>query len=152
MTKHMAAQINQEIAGVYDHEGSSIVYGDSVTGDAVLSVDVDGIKKDITIQELFETSTDTNLISSKIYRKTNAKVLNYNPETNSSFYCDVEHVIQHHNTEEKYDIIAEDGSMITTTSDHSVMVEVDGILTQATPEELEKLLLLDKDVYLIKNN
>lgn len=150
MTKHMASQINKEITGIYDHEGTAIVYGDSVSGDSLLYVKKDGANTTISIEELFLSSSDANIISSKTHRLTDYKILNYNPETGESYYGDVEFIIQHETVKELFEIQGADGSVVTVTEDHSVMVEIEGILTEKSPLEISELLDQNIEVTIIK--
>lgn len=149
ITQHMACKINELLVGKYVHEDGSAVYGDSVTGDTVIDLmDEDGTKFQQTIKELFEHSSTAFSGSEKHYATTKNKVLTYDQATNKAVYDDVQLVMKHKNEGERYQISV-NGKSVTTTSDHGIMIEVDGNMTEASPSEIESLINQGKEVYLV---
>lgn len=149
ITQHMACKINELLVGKYTHIDGSAVYGDSVTGDTMIDLmDEDGNKFQKSIQSLFEESTSTFKGSEKQYATTKNKVLTYDQESNKAVYDDVQLVMKHKNEGARYQLSV-DGKSVTTTSDHGIMIEVNGVMQCATPSEIENMINEGHEVFLL---
>lgn len=151
MAKHLASKLNETITGTYVHHGGAVVYGDSVTGDTL----IDTNQGKITIEELFENSTilkDWNSEYNSIPRYNNEelKIRTFNKNTNESYYEHPERILKHENST-RYEILAEDGSKVISTSDHGIIAEIDGNILTCSPIQLQEYLEEGKEVYLIGN-
>lgn len=157
ITRHMISEINQSLTGDYNHLGEAIVYGDSVSGDTVVNVSINGEEKELNIEELFLntdfnfTSVDENGNTRRSMHpllKTNTKIeiLTYNPETKVQYYAEVDYVKQHNTNKEKYLIEDGFGNSIIVTGDHSIMVERNGDLIEVKPNDI-----LDDDLIVTKD-
>lgn len=135
IVKHMMSQINLAVAGEYDHEGPTIVYGDSVTGDTIIRTE-EGNK---TIEEMFNECLDHCIVGEKEYGSINySKVIgfdSYNMEPNIS---NVAYVMRHKTKKKLYRITTENGKQVTVTEDHSIMVDRDGFLIECKPQDLRE--------------
>jgi DNA polymerase elongation subunit (family B) len=136
IVKHMGSKINELIAGEYNHKGASVVYGDSVTGDTVIRTD----NGDVTIQKLFnECLEHAVLTDGKEYGLwCAAKVIGFNGHDMEPVVSGVEAVIRHKTRKKLYRITTANGKQVTVTEDHSLMVDRDGFLIEAKPNELQE--------------
>lgn len=151
MTKHMACTINEIVTGKYDYTGGAVIYGDSVTGDSVLDVIINGEQQFITIEELYEMYINNQYVD-KINKEyvtlTDVKVKTFDKQSSVVYYDDAKNVMKHKNNKPKFQIHTENNSC-KVTSDHSVVAEVDGIISEYTPTEIQKMVDSGVDVYLI---
>jgi DNA polymerase elongation subunit (family B) len=135
IVKHMMSHINEQITGEYNHEGESIVYGDSVTGDTIIRTE-EGNK---TIEEMFNECLDHCIVGEKEYGSINySKVIgfdSYNMEPNVS---NVAYIMRHKTKKKLYRITTENGKQVTVTEDHSIMVDRDGFLIECRPQDLRE--------------
>jgi intein/homing endonuclease len=131
----MMSHINEQITGEYNHEGESIVYGDSVTGDTIIRTE-EGNK---TIEEMFNECLDHCIVGEKEYGSMNySKVIgfdSYNMEPNVS---NVAYIMRHKTKKKLYRITTENGKQVTVTEDHSIMVDRDGFLIECRPQDLRE--------------
>lgn len=133
ITRHMLSTINQILTGEYDHEGKSIIYGDSVTGDTVVNTSVG----DMTISELFEICDNKWNDRDKDFAVSEKlKVLAYNQAKQTAELSNFDYVCKHKTNKEQWLIEDENGNQIRLTNDHSLMVERDGIVVEIKPSEL----------------
>lgn len=137
IARHMAAKVNEVIAGEYDHKGKSIIYGDtdSLTGDAVIQTS----QGEITIADLYdqcidkETDSDTN----KSYGyDDDIMVMSYDKGRDEPYFGHIDYVYKHPVSKQLYEIEDSDGNKVTVTEDHSVMVERNDELIEVKPTEI----------------
>lgn len=150
MTKHLASKINEVCGLPYNHTGGVVVYGDSVTGDAMIDVIIDGEQKSIAIEELYDMYIETEYTDKgdKEYVKPSVLVKTYDQESETVYYDNCEHVMRHKNDGARYKISTATSS-VTCTADHSIVAEVDGELDEFTPAEIEELIADGCSVYLV---
>jgi hypothetical protein len=133
ITKHMNSEINDVITGVYNHEGSAMVYADSVTGDTIIRTD-DGDK---TIKQLFDECMEHSISEFKEYGLwSDAKVVGFSAFHMEPTVSNIEYVMRHKTKKKLYRITTENGKSVTVTEDHSVMVDRDGELLECKPTEI----------------
>lgn len=137
ITKHMNAKINEIAAGVYDHQGDAIIYGDSVTGDQKIKTTAG----EYTFDEFWEKCvTKKKRFGKREYGTTKVKVITIEPSINEfeTDFVEVDYVMKHENVKEIYEIETSAGKKIKVTEDHSLIVERDktGIL-KIKPSEIK---------------
>jgi DNA polymerase elongation subunit (family B) len=133
IVKHMMSTTNETIAGQYAHEGESIVYGDSVTGDSIIRTD-DGDK---TIAQLFNECFEHSVVGEKEYGVWNdSTVLGFNSHDMEPTGAKISYVMRHKTKKKLYRITTENGKQVTVTEDHSVMVDRHGFLIECKPNEI----------------
>lgn len=150
IAQHMDAHVNQCLTGEYDHVGDCIIYGDSVTGDSIIEL---GDNSSVTIEKLF------NDINYKIIQdggkeyaiptdaEPNLTVLGFNAYEDEPIYGNINYVMRHKTKKQLYKVTMEDGSSVTVTEDHSLMIDRDGFLLEVKPTELEEEdLIISLDV------
>lgn len=138
IARHMDAHVNECITGEYDHVGSAIIYGDSVTGDTRIKTD----SGEITISDLFNQCIDHSIIGNKEYgTQSMAKVVGFNAFEDSPIMSNISYVMRHKTKKKIYELEFENGRKVKVTEDHSVMVDRDGFLIEVRPTEL-----LDSDL------
>ena len=122
-------------------------YGDSVSGDSVLYVNIDGILTQISIEELFKKCITINKPTirpdGKLQVRCDFQIGNYK---NGEFVTsNVNNLISHKVTKEKW-IISADGMLVETTCDHSMMVMRNNELVMVKPREIvssDKVVVCD---------
>lgn len=136
ITRHMGSQTNLIICGEYSHTGDCVVYGDSVTGDTILATNF-GNK---TISELFdecdikwegEEGTNKEYANMK-----GLMVLTYDPILEEPYYGEINYIYRHKTRKGKWRITDSEGNMVVVTSDHSIMIERNGVLVHIKPEDM----------------
>jgi hypothetical protein len=111
-----------------------IIETDSVTGDTIINVD----NKDITIAELYESATNEKSRGTNHYRSFNND--KYTKTVNTNFEIEdkqINYVMKHSVEKEMYEITV-DGKSVIITSDHSLMVEREGLLISVKPSEIQE--------------
>jgi DNA polymerase elongation subunit (family B) len=135
IVKHMSSQLNEFIAGKYDHTGESIVYGDSVTGDTIIRTS-DG---DMTIAELYNRCLEHSITDGKEYGVWNeSKVVGFNAEQMESITASISYVMRHKTRKKLYKITTQNGKQVTVTADHSLMVDRGGFLIECKPTDIKE--------------
>lgn len=134
ITRHMASYINQVITGEYDYQGEAIIYGDSVTGDSIINLP----DEDVSIEELFNRYEYETHGNSKDYATLDHDllVLGYNSAEMVPQFVKAGTIMRHKTTKQLYRVTLEDGSSVTVTEDHSLIVDREGQLVRVTPEDL----------------
>ena len=133
IARHMDAYINECITGEYDHVGTSIIYGDSVTGDTMICTD----SGQITIAELYNQCHQHERNGDKEYGvQSFAKVVGFNAFEDSPVMSEIAYVMRHKTKKKLYKITLQNNKTITVTEDHSVMVDRDGFLMEVTPTNI----------------
>lgn len=140
IARHMAAATNEVFTGEYDHVGKSIIYGDSVTGDSIIRTSAGKISIEELFSRLHHTiKTDGGkeyAIPTEAEEEDRIKVLGYNAFEDTANFNAISYVMRHKTTKQLYEIETEDGSTITVTEDHSVIVDRDGFTTEVKPADL----------------
>jgi len=137
IAQHMDAQVNESLTGKYDHTGECIIYGDSVTGDAMIELH----DRTVPIEELFNSIAKKVVHESgKEYAITNNEhnVLGYDSFEDEAVYNDINYVMRHKTNKQLYKITVENGSSVTVTEDHSLIVDRDGFTIDVKPTELRE--------------
>jgi len=139
IAKHMDAYVNQCLTGEYDHVGECIIYGDSVTGDTTLNTN----KGNISIEDLYnQIQYKVEQDGGKEYAipteaQHDLKVLGYNAHEDEAVFGAINYVMRHKTSKQLYKVTMEDGSSITVTEDHSLIVDRDGFTIEVKPTELQ---------------
>lgn len=139
ITRHMGAKTNELLAGEYDHTGKTIIYGDSVTGDAVIRV---GDGSQMAISDLFDhLAYKVIQDNGKEYAvpteaNSNITVLGYNNVEDVAVYGEINYVMRHKVNKKLYKITTQDHKHVTVTEDHSIIVDRDGITAEIKPINL----------------
>lgn len=141
ITRHMAAETNRMLTGEYDHQGKTIVYGDSVTGDSLLYLQ-DGSR--IKIEDLYD-QIDHKVIQDggKEYAVPteadgDVKVLGYDSYNDEDVAGEIHYVMRHKVKKKLYKITTSSGKEVTVTEDHSIIIDRDGYMTEVTPLDLQE--------------
>jgi len=135
IVKHMMSTINEVVAGEYDHNGPTIVYGDSVTADTIIRTD----SGDKTIEEMFDECMDHCIVGEKEYGLINqSKVVGFNSSSMEPVVSSVSHIMRHKTRKKLYRITTENGRQVTVTEDHSIMIDRDGFLIECKPQDLKE--------------
>lgn len=152
MTKHMASMINEFTTGEYNHVGGSVIYGDSVTGESMIDIKTpDGEFKSIPIEELYNQFLSTEFLDkgTKNYVRTpDLLVKTYDKKRDIVYYDNAKSIMRHKTNKSLFNIKTETKS-INCTSDHSVLIELDGELIECTPYELQEIINSGETVYMI---
>lgn len=141
ITRHMTAKVNEFIDGVYDHEGRSVIYGDSVTGDSIIRL---GDGREVTIEDLFLEFHHRTIVDGKEYAvpytpdEKEITALGYHAYSDSSIYGKIGYVMRHRTRKKIYEIETEDGKSVRVTEDHSLIVDRDGFTLEVTPPEIQE--------------
>lgn len=141
IAKHMDAYVNECLTSEYDHAGDAIVYGDSVTGDT--QIDLEDNSR-ISIEDLFNNIQykviQDNGKEYAIPRDTemDLAVLGYNSHEDEAVFGEINFVMRHKTSKQLYKVTMEDGTHVTVTEDHSIIVDRDGFTTEVKPTELEE--------------
>lgn len=139
IAKHMDAYINECITGVYAHDGDAIIYGDSVIGDTLIDL---GNGERIKIEDLFNRiQYKVNQDEGKEYAiptlaEPDLTVLGFNSEEDAAVYGAINYVMRHNTNKQLYKITMEDGTSVTVTEDHSVMIDRVGFLLEVKPTDI----------------
>ena len=142
IVKHMSAEVNKTITGVYDHVGEAVIYGDSVTGDTLITLS----DKKISIEDLFnrfdyrviqDQGKEYAIPRTELEKENNA-VLGYNAFEDEAVLGEIAYVMRHKTKKKLYEIETDDGKKVTVTEDHSLIVDRHGITTEVTPKNLEE--------------
>lgn len=135
----MSAEVNKIISGDYDHVGKAVIYGDSVIGDTILNTN----KGDMPISDLFDQiQYKVEQDNGKEYAipteaQHDLKVLGYNAHEDEAVFGEIAYVMRHKTSKQLYKVTMEDGSSVTVTEDHSLIVDRDGVTVEVKPTELE---------------
>lgn len=133
IVKHMMSNINECITGEYRHDGDSIVYGDSVTGDSIIRTS----EGDKTIAQLFDECMEHSAVGEKEYGVWNdSTVLGFNSLDMEPTGAKISYVMRHKTKKKLYRITTENGKQVIVTEDHSVMIDRDGFLIECKPNEI----------------
>ncbi|NIU01679.1 MAG: hypothetical protein GWN01_12420, partial [Nitrosopumilaceae archaeon] len=62
----------------------------------------------------------------------------FNAYEDEVVYGEIDYVMRHKTTKKLYRVIMEDGSSVTVTQDHSLIVDRDGFLVKVKPTDLEE--------------
>ncbi len=126
-------------SGVFAIDSDSVVYGDSVTRDTIITTD----KGDMRIEDLFTSIDDTR--GDKTYCTTNMpKVLTYDVETKSIVFKPIKYVMKHECDKKVYRVWITNSQYVDVTEDHSLMGYVNlskrqkygSIITEIKPKDL----------------
>lgn len=140
ITRHMAAETNRMLTGEYDHQGETIIYGDSVTGDSIINLS-DGTE--IAIEDLYNRIPNKIIHESgKEYaiprdEKEQERVLGYNSMDDIAKFGSINYVMRHKTKKKLYKITTESGKTITVTEDHSLIVDRHGFTEEIAPADLK---------------
>ena len=133
IAKHMDTVVNECITGVADHYGDAILSGDSVAGDSIISSNYG----DISVESLFYRCTQFWQEDEKEYgHAADIKVSSYDKTNNTDYFDNISYIHRHKVSKEQWEIEDEDGNTIHVTSDHSVMIERNGVLIEVKPKDL----------------
>lgn len=128
---------NECITGEYNHLGESVIYGDSVTGESMLEL---GNGSQITIEELFDSIAYKVVQEGgkeyAIPKDYDVEVLGYNAYEDEAVYGAIDYVMRHKTPKQLYKVTMEDGSSVTVTEDHSVIVDRGGMTLDVKPMDL----------------
>ena len=150
MTKHMASKINEICTDNYACEGGVVIYGDSVTADALIDVIINDEPKQIPVEELYKMFIETSYHDKedKEYVIPDILVKTFSTKEDVVYYDKAKTIMRHLNNNPIYELSTET-SKVKVTQDHSVVAEIDGELGEFTPEEIQECIDSGCDVYLI---
>ena len=132
VTRHMASQMNYLITGEYSEKGKAIIYGDSVSGDTIISTSLG----ERTVEELFESCTrfwSEDTLGKEYGIRDDLKVKTYDPDKQVDYMGDINYIYRHKTRKEKWLIEDEYGNSVYVTGDHSIMVERGNVLVKVKP-------------------
>lgn len=140
ITKHMISKTNELLGGDYDHEGPSIVYGDtdSVAADSKIRT----IQGDSTIEELFLKGNVFWKEGDKEYSRNDDILIAHSGNTpaDKASFVKYNYVYRHKvKNKPRFRIKTQNGKEVTVTDDHSIMVlDKSGNLVEKKPSEIIK--------------
>ena len=124
---------------VMDKEGfedTCQVYGDSISGDSMITVDGYGDKR---IDKLFEENISTLVtMRGKDFVTCPREIINANTRTGKMLVSKIKHIIRHRTRKRKYEIVAKGGKSVIVTSDHSVMIYNGNEYVKTKPENIKR--------------
>ena len=141
----MNTVINYHLTGEFNSDPEhwrNIVYGDSVTGDTVITLRTGGEVKEMSFEELWNmfgshTRIDVDGKEFIDMRPYDVEILGYDPDTQKKVFWKLDMLIRHSTNKEMYEVEHND-KKVTVTGDHSLVVEtVDGDIVEKRPTELE---------------
>jgi DNA polymerase family B len=135
ITKHMTSQINEQITGVYDVHGESIIYNDtdSVHKDTVVMMN------DIpyTIAAAFDACEIKWSVGDKEYAcDDRMKTYTYDPVTNKPVLTNFNYIYRHLTSKEQWMIVDVNDNCIKVTNDHSCVVVTHDGLQEIKPTDM----------------
>jgi len=136
IVKHMSAEVNKTITGVYDHTGEAVIYGDtdSCVGTSLIETS-QGV---LTIEELFDLCEDKTNDKDKEYAiDENIMVMSYDIAKDEPYMGHMNYVYRHKVEKDMYEIEDSNGNTVTVTEDHSIMVEREGKLIEVHPVDID---------------
>ena len=134
---HQASEINRIVTGEYTDKGGVIIYGDtdSVDGSSIIETSTGKMQIcDLFLQsEHFATCDDNKeiRINNELLIKT------YDEKTTQEIFQQIDYIHRHVVSTDCWEIEDELGNVVKVTSDHSVMVERNGILLEMKPEFID---------------
>ena len=138
IVKHMSAEANKVITGVYDHVGDAVIYGDSVTGDSMINTS-NGM---IAIEDLFDAVEDKVLHPSgkeyAMFNDSDITTLGFHALNDKITISKMNYVMRHKTSKQLYKVTMEDGTSVTVTEDHSLMIDRDGFLLEIKATDLQE--------------
>jgi DNA polymerase elongation subunit (family B) len=136
IAKHMHSVVNECITGEYDHVGTAIIYGDT---DSTLGSTTHVTNRGVeTVEKLFEDCTEFWSVGTKEYAyDPTLEIMTYDPNSQQAVLAPTEYIYRHPVSKAMYEIEDELGNVITVTEDHSVMVQRDGQLVEARPQDIQ---------------
>lgn len=138
IVKHMSAEVNKVITGVYDHVGDAVIYGDSVTGDSMINTS-NGM---IAIEDLFDAVEDKVLHPSgkeyAMFNDSDITTLGFHALNDKITISKMNYVMRHKTSKQLYKVTMEDGTSVTVTEDHSLMIDRDGFLLEIKATDLQE--------------
>lgn len=138
--KHMAAQVNQLIAGEYDYKGDAVIY--CVDGSTELHIN-DEIQP---ISDLYDNTNITPINGIKYLHNKDIFTLSYNCETGEREYKKVKAVSKQTAIKKMYKVWITDDKHVTVTEDHRFIVKRNGKIVESTVKDLK-----DDDVFINVN-
>lgn len=138
VTRHMGSMVNKLVTGEYTVHGGAVIYGDSVTGDTMLTTSFG----EMTIEEAFTKGINQMWLSADGTRqytlpKGGMEVLTFNPEENETYMGAINYIYRHKTHKAKWKVTDSDGNSVIVTGDHSVMVEREyGQLVKVKPSDM----------------
>jgi hypothetical protein len=139
--KYMNCTVNECITGKFEIDGEALITADtdSISGDSL----IDTNNGKLSIEELFVISNSFEEQGEKEFGyNNNLKVRTYDPETNESYFENIDYVYRHKVSKEQWEIEDEEGNKICVTNDHSIMVEREGKLIECKPMDIKDTDLL----------
>jgi intein/homing endonuclease len=134
----MSAEVNKVITGVYDHVGDAVIYGDSVTGDSMINTS-NGM---IAIEDLFDAVEDKVLHPSgkeyAMFNDSDITTLGFHALNDKITISKMNYVMRHKTSKQLYKVTMEDGTSVTVTEDHSLMIDRDGFLLEIKATDLQE--------------
>jgi DNA polymerase elongation subunit (family B) len=135
IAKHMNAKINEIITGEYNYKGDAISYADtdSVSGNSLILTSIG----EMTIEELFNVCAIYWIEGDKEYAVDDKiNIVGYSQINDCVSNEKINYVYRHKVSKKKFRITDNQGNQIVITSDHSLMVERDNVLTEIKPSQL----------------
>ncbi|ASV44194.1 DNA polymerase [Salicola phage SCTP-2] len=137
ITRHMSSKINELIEGDYNYLGKSIIYGDSVTHDTIISTN----NGEYTIEKLFVNSSrfwEDSETGKEYSYDPSIKVKTYDPQNGTSYYGEINYIYRHKTSKSKWLIRDSNNNEVIVTEDHSIMIENDDGMIKISPKDIVK--------------
>lgn len=129
--KHMAAQVNEFIAGEYDYKGDAVIY--CVDGSTELHIN-DNVE---SIANLYNRIHTTSKNGIKFLYDRDIFVLSLNPKTENREYKQVTAVSKQTTKKKMYKVWADDQNYIILSEDHKFVIKRNEKIVEATVKELK---------------
>ncbi len=135
IVRHMNAKVNEIATGEYDYMGEACVYSD--TDSIANSSQILTTQGDLSVEQLFHLLPIKWVRGDKEYTTCpTTKVISYNEKTGKAEYRNINYVYRHKVKKPRWRITDSLGNKVECTSDHSIMVERDGVLIEIKPADI----------------
>ncbi|MCS7316742.1 MAG: hypothetical protein NZZ41_00265 [Candidatus Dojkabacteria bacterium] len=146
---HMMSKINEILTNNYNHNGKTIIYGDtdSVTEDSEIYIKIKDHISKIKISELeklFKNKISYNQKQYFLNFNEDIKTFSFNKKTRKIEEKKIEYLYSHETDKKIYKIVSEEGDEIKVTEDHSLIIKREGEILTIKPSEIKENDILIK--------
>lgn len=136
IVRHMNAKINEIITGTFDYAGDGIVYADTDSNPADTIVHTNNGR--MTMEGLFELAAKKWKKGDKEYAADERlQILSYDPKIDRALFKPFSYVYRHRVSKARWSVTDELGNTVELTNDHSIMIERNGVLSEAKASDIK---------------
>ena len=145
ITKHMLSKMNELFTGEYNHQGETIIYGDSVDGESIIDTNYGKM----TIERLFHAGDIKWNKNDKDYTTSDKiRIKSYDIKKDNIYDTSIKFVNRHKVRKPKWKITDINGNTVIVTNDHSIMVERLGEIIEVKPSDID----IENDLLIVYND